>query len=195
MKIAVFAAVPEEVGRMSHVVNFTGIGREQATQAALNFLDRHRDEIFTVVNVGTVGAHTLPVGSLLSIREVTSAGRIFHPQPMLLDHLSYPCTADLPSAILYSSDSFVSPKVYCADHLKEISGNADCFDMESSSLFSIMNHFGKPYVSFKIVSDHLDVDIEEWRRRVHTLSQNLADFMEKLFSEIGEKEPVEFLKA
>lgn len=194
MKIALFAAVPEEVGSWADHVNFTGIGRENATRTALSFMRRHTDEKFTVVNFGTVGAHHLPVGTVLSINEITSAGRIFDPNPMLTDHFSSPAAQGLPTATLFSSDSFVSPSVYTADYLQRIQQQADCFDMESSALYTVVKQFDVPYVSFKIVSDNLDVDIDEWHRRVVELSKNLCVFMEKLIGELSENEPVEFIK-
>ena len=67
MKIALFAAVPEEVGSWADHVNFTGIGRENATRTALAFMQRHAGEKITVVNFGTVGAHHLPVGTVLTL--------------------------------------------------------------------------------------------------------------------------------
>ena len=72
------------------------------------------------MNFGTVGAHHLPVGTVLSINEITSAGRIFDPNPMLTDHFSVPAAQGLPTATLFSSDSFVSPSVYTADYLQRI---------------------------------------------------------------------------
>ncbi|MBP5557109.1 MAG: hypothetical protein J6X65_05335 [Bacteroidales bacterium] len=194
MKIALFAAVPEEVGSWADHVNFTGIGRENATRTALSFMRRHAGEKITVVNFGTVGAHHLPVGTVLSINEITSAGRIFDPNPMLTDHFSVPAAQGLPTATLFSSDSFVSPSVYTADYLQRIQQQADCFDMESSALYTVVKQFDVPYVSFKIVSDNLDVDIDEWHRRVVELSKSLCVFMEKLIGELSENEPVEFIK-
>ena len=194
MKIALFAAVPEEVGSWADHVNFTGIGRENATRTALSFMRRHAGEEFTVVNFGTVGAHHLLVGTVLSINEITSAGRIFDPNPMLTDHFSVPAAQGLPTATLFSSDSFVSPSVYTADYLQRIQQQADCFDMESSALYTVAKQFDVPYVSFKIVSDNLDVDIDEWHRRVVELSKNLCVFMEKLIGELSDNEPVEFIK-
>ena len=98
MKIALFAAVPEEVGSWADHVNFTGIGRENATRTALSFMRHHAGEKITVVNFGTVGAHHLPVGTVLSINEITSAGRIFDPNPMLTDHFSVPSAQGLVEA-------------------------------------------------------------------------------------------------
>ena len=194
MKIALFAAVAEEVGSWSDRVNLTGIGRENATRTALSFMQRHAGEKFTVVNMGTVGSHRFPMGTILSINEITSAGRIFDPNPMLTDHFSVPAAQGLPTATLFSSDSFVSPSVYTAQYLNSIQQQAGCFDMESSALYTVMKQFDVPYVSFKIVSDNLDVDIDEWHRRVVDLSKKLCVFMEKLLGELSENDTIEFLK-
>jgi len=190
MKIAIFSAVPEEVAYLSNKVNFTGIGRENATHAALTFIDKYRDEDFLVLNVGTVGSHTFPVGTILSISEITSAGRQFYQQPMLLDRFETACIESLPTTTLFSSDSFVSPHIYTANCLEDMKCKAHCFDMESSALYSIMKHYKKQYVSFKIVSDQLDVTLDVWYQRVANLSVQLADFLQKLFTELGD---VEFL--
>ena len=188
MKIALFAAVEEEVLRMKGQVHLTGIGRECATKSMLKFMQQHQNEDFTVMNIGTAGAHSVPIGSLLRITEIVSGGASFLGHPMLTDRLSI----DTPEAIdgkLFSSDCFVSPHVYSAEFLKDLSTKADCFDMESSALYTIAKHYQKPYVSFKIVSDHLDVDLATWQQRVHDLSGDLCDFVLKTLEKANAIEP------
>ena len=192
MKIALFAAVEEEVLNIKEKVHLTGIGRECATEAMLTFMQQHQNEDFTIMNIGTAGAHSVPVGSLIRVTEVVSGGAQFLNRPMLTDRLPI----ETPEAIdgkLFSSDCFVSPHVYSADFLQHLKETADCFDMESSSLFSIAHHYGKPYVSFKIVSDHLDVDLATWQQRVHDISGNLCDFVLKTLDNLGKTETVEII--
>ena len=192
MKIALFAAVEEEVLNIKEKVHLTGIGRECATEAMLTFMQQHQNEDFTIMNIGTAGAHSVPVGSLIRVTEVVSGGAQFLNRPMLTDRLPI----ETPEAIdgkLFSSDCFVSPHVYSADFLQHLKETADCFDMESSSLFSIAHHYGKPYVSFKIVSDHLDVDLATWQQRVHDISGNLCDFVLKTLDELGKIETIEII--
>ena len=192
MKIALFAAVEEEVLNIKEKVHLTGIGRECAAEAMLTFMQQHQNEDFTVMNIGTAGAHSVPVGSLIRVTEVISGGAQFLNRPMLTDRL--PITT--PEAIdgkLFSSDCFVSPHVYSADFLQHLKETADCFDMESSSLFSIAHHYKKPYVSFKIVSDHLDFDLATWQQRVHDISGNLCDFVLKTLDELGKIEHIEII--
>ena len=192
MKIALFAAVKEEVLNIKEKVHLTGIGRECATEAMLTFMQQHQNEDFTIMNIGTAGAHSVPVGSLIRVTEVVSGGAQFLNRPMLTDRLPI----ETPEAIdgkLFSSDCFVSPHVYSADFLQHLKETADCFDMESSSLFSIAHHYGKPYVSFKIVSDHLDVDLATWQQRVHDISRNLCDFVLKTLDDLGKIETVEII--
>lgn len=188
MKIALFAAVPEEVGRLSDKTNFMGIGRENATRALLRFMEKHSNEDFTILNLGTVGSHNHAVGSLLSIQEVVSSCAMFFDHQMTMKQLDCPTAKSVQPAKLYSSDSFVSPVVYTAGFLDEMKSKADCFDMESSAVYSVAEAFHKPFVSFKIVSDNLDVTLEVWQQRVHELSAHLADFAEKLFAEIPDIE-------
>ena len=192
MKIALFAAVQEEVLNIKEKVHLCGIGRENATNAMLLFMEQHRNEDFTVVNIGTAGAHSVPVGSLIRVTEIVSGGVSFLDHPMLLDHLPVetPETAD---GRLFSSDCFVSPHVYSAEFLKDLTTRADCFDMESSALYTVAKHFGKPYVSFKIVSDHLDVDLATWQQRVHELSPTLCDFTLHLLDSLAKTKPVELI--
>ncbi|MBO4488387.1 MAG: hypothetical protein J5741_01870 [Bacteroidales bacterium] len=178
MKIALFAAVEDEVKPIASMVHLTGIGRENATTAMIAFMEQHQDEAFTMVNIGTAGAHTLPVGSIVNIREITTGGASFLKEPMLLDQL--PGAPAVPSATLFSSDCFVSNHVYSADFLKKLSQKADCFDMESSVLYTFAKQYGKPFVSYKIISDHLDVDITEWQKRVQELNKKLAQFVTAL---------------
>lgn len=66
MKIALFAAVPEEVGTLSNLTTFTGIGRENATRKTLQFIESQACKDFTIVNIGTVGSPNKPVGSILN---------------------------------------------------------------------------------------------------------------------------------
>ena len=44
MKIALFAAVEEEVLSMKEQVHLTGIGRESATSSMLKFMQQHHNE-------------------------------------------------------------------------------------------------------------------------------------------------------
>ena len=192
MKIALFAAVKEEILNIQDRVHLTGIGRENATHAMLSFMEWHAHEDFTVLNVGTAGAHTAPVGSMLRITEIVSGGATFLDHPMLTDTL--PVTMPgVPNGKLFSSDCFVSPSVYSADFLKNMTTKADCFDMESSALYAVTKHFGKSYVSYKIISDYLDVDLATWQQRVHELSGTLCQSVLQLLDEIGKKEVVELL--
>ncbi len=105
-------------------------------------------------------------------------------------------TADsaLKKAVLYSSDSFVSPAVFTGDYLDSLRHTVDCFDMESSALFSIATHYGKKFVSYKVVSDNLDVTLDEWVKRVNRLSAVLAAHLQTVFSEIEKKETISFLR-
>ena len=189
MKIALFAAVEEEVLNIKEKVHLCGIGRENATNAMLQFMQEHQNEDFTIMNIGTAGAHTAPVGSLVRVTEIVSGGAAFLDHPMLLDSLPI-ATPEAADGKLFSSDCFVSPNVYSADFLQGLTEKADCFDMESSALYTIAKHYGKPYVSFKIVSDHLDVDLATWQQRVHELSPTLCEFAMKTIGEIEKIEPV-----
>ena len=116
MKIALFAAVEEEVSQIKEMVHLTGIGRENATMSMLEFMRKHEGEDFTVLNIGTAGAHTAPVGSLLRITEIVSGGADFLSHPMLTDHLPVGM-CDTHDAKLFSSDCFVAgvciPPIFC----------------------------------------------------------------------------------
>jgi purine-nucleoside phosphorylase len=191
-KIALFAAVEEEVLSIKEKVHMTGIGRESATEAMLQFMQQHQDEDFTIMNIGTAGAHSVPVGSLIRVTEVVSGGAQFLNRPMFTDRLPIK-TPEAIDGKLFSSDCFVSPRVYSADFLQHLKETADCFDMESSSLFSIAHHYRRPYISFKIVSDHLDVDLATWQQRVHDYSGKLCNFVLKTLDEMGKIEPVEII--
>ena len=192
MKIALFAAVEEEVLNIKEKVHLCGIGRENATNAMLRFMEQHRNEEFTIMNIGTAGAHTAPVGSLIRVTEIVSGGAAFVDHPMSLDRLPVE-TPEAADGKLFSSDCFVSPHVYSAEFLQGLREKADCFDMESSALYTVAKHFGKPYVSFKIVSDHLDVDLATWQQRVHDFSPTLCNFTLHLLDSIAETEPVELI--
>ena len=189
MNIALFAAVEDEVLNIKEKVHLCGIGRENATNAMLQFMQQHQNEDFTIVNIGTAGAHTAPVGSLIRVTEIVSGGRAFLDHPMLLDRLPVE-TPEAADGKLFSSDCFVSPHVYSADFLQGLTEKADCFDMESSALYTVAKHFGKPYVSFKIVSDHLDVDLATWQTRVHELSPRLCEFALRTLEALNTLEPV-----
>ncbi|MBO7446268.1 MAG: hypothetical protein J6T86_07670 [Bacteroidales bacterium] len=180
MKIALFAAVEDEVKPIVSKVHLTGIGRENATLSMIRFMEQHKDEDFTMLNIGTAGAHTLPVGSIVNIRKIITGGSSFLEQPMLLDEFPVSHLPNVPQATLFSSDCFVSPKVYEPEFLQGLKEKADCFDMESSVLYTFAKQYGKPFVSYKVISDHLDVDISEWQRRVSDLNKVLSQFTETL---------------
>lgn len=193
MKIALFAAVPEEVGTLADKVNFTGIGKENAAQTMVRFMKKYGNEDFVIVNMGTVGSHDREVGSILSISEIISAAAMFNEHRMLLDVLPVE-NGKLQKGVLYSSDCFVSPEVFTAEYLNGIKSKVDCFDMESSALYTVAHEFGKKYVSYKIVSDNLDITIEVWKQRVVELSKKLVSHIQSVIDEMGQKEPIEFLK-
>ena len=180
MKIALFAAVEDEVKPIASKVHLTGIGRENATIAMIRFMEQHKDEKFTMLNIGTAGAHTLRVGSIVNIREIITGGSSFLDHRMLLDELPFSRNPNIPQVTLFSSDCFVSPKVYAAEFLESLKEKADCFDMESSVLYTFAKQYGKPFVSYKIISDHLDVDITEWQRRVQSMNELFAKFVERI---------------
>ena len=186
MKIALFSAVPEEAGAWASRFHFTGIGRENATRSLLNFVNKHVGEEYTIVNVGTVGSHAFPVGTILSIDEIVSAGSFFNDFRMLPTHFTLPPELDVPHAVLYSSDSFVAPEVYTQDHLAAMKKQSQCFDMESSALISVAESYGIPYVSFKIVSDNLDITIDIWRERVVELAKKMDGYLEKVLASLGD---------
>lgn len=190
MNIALFAAVPDEVGDFANKVNFTGIGRENTTRAMIRFMNRHAQEDFVMLNLGTVGSPDMPAGALLGIREVLSGGAGFYSERMLPASLGVPADAAVRPATLYSSDSFVSPGVYAAPYLAELKSKVDCFDMESSVLVSFAHEYGKEFVSYKIVSDNLDVDIEVWKLRVRDLSKVLVSHVRQVLRELEERGPV-----
>ena len=190
MKIALFSAVAEEAGAWAPRFNFTGIGRENATRSIIDFITRHQGEDYTIVNVGTVGSHAFPVGTILSIDEIVSAGSFFNEFRMLPEHFTLPPELDVPHAILYSSDSFVAPEVYTESQLDAMKQKAQCFDMESSALFSVAASYGIPYVSFKIVSDNLDITIDVWRERVVELAKKMDGYLEKVLGSLSEVEVI-----
>ena len=190
MKIALFSAVPEEAGAWASRFHFTGIGRENATRSIIDFVTRHQGEDYTIVNVGTVGSHAFPVGTILSIDEIVSAGSFFNEFQMLPAHFPLPPELDVPHATLYSSDSFVAPEVYTQEHLAAMKRQAQCFDMESSALFTVAERFGIPYVSFKIVSDNLDITIDIWRERVVELAKKMDGYLEKVLGSLSEVEVI-----
>ena len=194
MKIALFSAIPDEAGPLAHLTNYTGIGRENATRSVIEFIERHKDEQFTILNIGTVGSHDKPVGTILNIREIISAGEPFNEKRMLPSNFNLQIDKNIESATLYSSDCFVSPEVFTDKYLETIKQKADCFDMESSAAFTIAQTYGIPFISYKIVSDNLDVDIEEWKMRVHTLSRALAAHIQLIIDELGQSEEIEFLQ-
>lgn len=192
MKIALFAAVPEEVGNLANITNFMGIGRENATRSTLEFIEKHRNEQFCILNLGTVGSHDKPVGTIMKISEIISAGAPFNSERMMLSHLPLQ-QPDLATGVLYSSDCFVSPEVFTQQYLDRIKSKVDCFDMESSAVFTIAKVYGIPFISYKIVSDNLDVTIDIWHQRVVELSKKLEAFARDMFQQLEKDEPIEFL--
>ncbi len=194
MKIALFAAVPDEVGSFADHVNFTGIGRENATRAMIQFMEKHKDEDFVMLNIGSVGSHDRTVGTLLSIREILSGSSKFYETEMQPYHFDVQADEQVQKATLYSSDCFVSPEVFTEEYLESVKSKVDCFDMESSVLISFAQDYGKKYVSYKIVSDNLDVDIEVWRQRVQDLSEVLVAHIQQVLQELQQNEPVELIR-
>lgn len=194
LKVALFAADAREVGSWGDRVTLSGIGRENATHAMIEFMQKHADEELVIINVGTVGSPTFPVGTVLSISEIISGGAMFLPAPMQLECFDTPATAQLPHAVLYSSDCFVSPDVYASAYLDSVKLHAQCFDMESSALYSVAKTYNVKYYAFKIVSDNLDVPFSVWEERVGSLSQTLTAYLSRFFAELEQTYDIEYVR-
>lgn len=194
LKVALFAADAREVGSWGDRANLSGIGRENATRAMIEFMQKHADEELVIVNVGTVGSPAFPVGTVLGISEIISGGAMFLPAPMRLECFDTPAAAQLPRAVLYSSDCFVSPDVYTSAYLDSVKLHAQCFDMESSALYSVAKTYNVKYYAFKIVSDNLDVPFSVWEERVGSLSQTLTAYLSRLFAELGQTYDIVFVR-
>ncbi len=194
LRVALFAAVPQEVGSWADRFHFTGIGRENATRTMLIFARKHQGEDLVIVNAGTVGSPKFPVNTIVSVNEIISAGAMFNDFQMRPRHFEVSVAQKLPLATLYSSDCFVSPDVFNPAYLDTLKAHSQCFDMESSALFSVADIYGIPYYSFKIVSDNLDVPFSVWEERVGSLSQKLTAYLEQLFNELGQTYEIEFVK-
>lgn len=195
MKIAIFSAVPEEVWRLWDLVNFTGIGKINATKNIHNFMNRHKNEDFTIINLGTVWSHRHKVWTILSINEIITAGKMFVESPLLLDHFEinhdfHPVI----NATLYSSDCFISPDVFTEWYLNSIKEKSDCFDMESAALYMVAKHNKKNYISYKIVSDNLDIPFSVREERVWDIAKQFAVFVDKLMDKLHETYDIDFLK-
>ncbi len=93
LKVALFAADAREVGGWGDRANLSGIGRENATRAMIEFMQKHADEELVIVNVGTVGSPAFPVGTVLGISEIISGGAMFLPAPMRLEYFDTPAAA------------------------------------------------------------------------------------------------------
>ena len=134
LRIALFAAVPQEVGSWADRFHFTGIGRENATRTMLAFARKHQSEDLVIVNAGTVGSPKFPVNTIISVNEIITAGTIFNDFQMRPQHFDIPIAKELPLATLYSSDCFVAPEVFNTAYLDTLKARSQCFDMESSAL-------------------------------------------------------------
>ncbi len=194
LRIALFAAIPQEVGNWADRFHFTGIGRENATRTMLTFARKHQGEELVIVNAGTVGSPKFPVNTIISVNEIITAGTIFNDFQMRPQHFDIPIAKELPLATLYSSDCFVAPEVFNTAYLDTLKARSQCFDMESSALFTVADMYDIPYYSFKIVSDNLDVPFSVWEERVGSLSQKLTAYLEQLFNDLGEIFEIEFVK-
>lgn len=135
-----------------------------------------------------------PINTIVSVNEIVSAGTLFSEIPMRPQHFNVPLAKKLPLATLYSSDCFVSPDVFNPAYLDTLKAHSQCFDMESSALFTVADIYDIPYYSFKIVSDNLDVPFSVWEERVDSLSKKLTDYLEQLFDELGKTYEIEFVK-
>lgn len=107
LRVALFAADAREVGNWADRVNLSGIGRENATRAMIEFMQKHAGEELVIINVGTVGSPTFPVGTILSISEILSGGATFLPTPMRLDTSIHPQPHNyhMPSSTLLTASS------------------------------------------------------------------------------------------
>lgn len=180
MRKQLICAVPEELQSTDLFPIYTGIGKLNAASAIYKLLaDSNIRRDLHVINVGTVGSHKFPVGTLLQVETTVDGSSISESVPTCHTKL---LDVDFPLVRIYSSDFFISETLFPKSFCEQIKGIADCFDMESSVLARACADYGVPFSSVKIVSDNLDGTLKDWDLALSSVAPALREVAKSLLN-------------
>ena len=182
--VKLFVAVPEELGAPELIPTITGIGKLNAASSVYRYLSslKKEERPDIILNVGTVGSHKFPVGTILLV-ESSIDGTVLADEKST-QRLNVPerLSGEYERATVYSSDFFVSEKLFPKSFVDSIKSKADAFDMELSAIVRAARDFDIKVVSVKVVSDNLDGSVVDWREALKRVQPILKKFIIENFS-------------
>jgi adenosylhomocysteine nucleosidase len=136
-------------------VFYCGVGSVKSTHNLTKWIFEHKPQ--RVINLGTVGSHRHPTGTLVECISFT------HRQP----HNAI----KIPIAVLPGKATTDLPKAICgsADFVEQASAQAECdvFDMEAYALAYVCQKMNVAFTSIKYVTDSSDQNlIQDWQKNL-----------------------------
>ena len=151
---------------LGYDVIYSGIGKINATIAAMTSIKNSQKLYTEIINIGSCGSHNITQGELVKVGQVyqdidltplTSYGEtLFEPNSKQID-------LDLNSSIsCFTTDYFVDKNQYnkYSDYYLSMVEDCSIFDMECYALAKVCKQFGIKFSSYKWISD--DGDGSNW---------------------------------
>lgn len=185
MKILVTYALEEERGSIQLpdcLLTFccTGVGKVSTAIATYEAVLRERPDL--VLNLGTAGTLTLPVGTILvcnrfldrDLEKVSALGLPFQIGfEDLLREAGFLKAAEA-IGVVSTGDTFLTD-------LEQTGVHADVFDMEAYATAQVCRKLELPFLSVKYVTDVIGQNsIKHWEDKLLEAKHGLADYLQRL---------------
>mgnify|MGYP000706363076 CR=1 FL=1 len=162
----------------------TGMGKLNAAISLSHFLasklsgslSEELKEKLVIINLGTAGSKTFPVGSLVEIAEFYERDTFFSSSKV-----SFPTLTSLPKAICGSGDNLININ----DPLfKDSPWNI--VDMEAYALAKTCQAWGLKFVSIKYITDNSEENIKkQWQLQIDKAREALYQYWMDQFKKIN----------
>ena len=181
--LIVVAAKPESQGKleaMTKNVIYTGVGKVNAAMVLATRLAGKRKGQDVILNIGTAGSHTHPIGSVIQCSgfiqfdmNLTAQGfdQFTTPFEKQSELISPILLGGLESDTLYTSDSFITDK----------SLKLPLMDMEGYALAKACQYHETPFISVKYVVDSGGKPPVSWAQSMKAASDRLSEFTQQFF--------------
>ncbi len=172
----------------------TGMGKSNAAMVTTEAILQYRP--FAVINIGTAGTFRHHIGDVIVCRrfidrdlmplqlagltaELHTPHDLFTGLPSLLKGETVP----IPDFAVSTGDNFVTDGM-CQD--------ADVVDMEAFAEAQVCQHFKKPFLAVKCVTDVVGKNsLETWSHRLQEANETLTSYFRQFCGRISESQNIE----
>ncbi len=156
---------------------YTGIGKVNSAITLMNYFSKFPNCNLSVINIGTCGSAKYDIGEIISILGCSEYGSHFISQNIDLVDISEKVPYCKNKDFILSSDFFISSKTIDSREFCEFREKYQNFDMEIAAIAKVCRSKSIPLSSFKIVSDNLRSEINDWEKILKYLSPKLKEIV------------------